>query len=871
MADFSKRLEKAEKYLQKGKVEDALNEYLAVLDEDPNNEAIRQTAADLCVSCNRAAEAAGHLSTLFDRQASLNETAKLNVTYKKLARVTTPKVEQTFRYAQSIEKSNRKEALECFETAAKGFAAAGKKSDAFAALKHIVGLDPTRENYQREGELAAEFGDGKEAAICFYQAGLLEEKEGHDAFAWYERAFGFDTRNADLALAYARLLLARGDAARALSVIEEWAAYPEASSEARDIYAGALLGVGRAADAEPHVWALFEKDPRQIGRVGQLIALLIDQEHYDKALELTRKLEQHEMKAGRRREFVALLKEITDKHPPSIDFLEYLVELYNENNREHDYCETSIKLFELYYAAGNFLKAGDSLDRAAEVDPYAPGHQKRLDMLRGKIDQNRFDAIAHRVVSVVGEEENKDEAAKLEKEPTVLEDFMLQAEIFLQYSMRSKAVERLERILKLFPREEERNEKLRTLYMNAGIAIPKYADAPPPASVSGTVPAYGAPGSGAVPAYTPPAAVNPMTPMAPRSNLVNEEAAVDNIARVTEITRNIYRQGNVKSVLFTAVNDVGRHWSASRCVAGLCSPGKPPSAALEYCAPGVKQSDVMSIVKLIGALQSLAVGQGVVAIPNAAAANELANIKDVIANLGIQSVLAAPLLDGDEQAGILILEQCDQPRTWRQTDVLVLKTIADQTMLAVNNSRLRSLMKTLAVTDEKSGLLKRSSYLDVMLSEVRRAVQQTSPVTVMLLHFGRASALVKEVGEPAVEAMMQQVGQIVCSHIRQNDVALRYELTTIAVVLADTNDKNAFFVVDKLRKVLAAVKIPGTDRAVPLGGGIAEAVLQPGADPVDIVTEVINRAEAAMDAAKVEGPNAAKSIAAVIQSATAVA
>lgn len=870
MADFSKRLEKAEKYLQKGKVEDALNEYLAVLEEDPNNEAIRQTAADLCVSCNRAAEAAGHLSTLFDRQASLNESAKLNVTYKKLARVATPKIEQTFRYAQSIEKSNKKEALECLEIAAKGFAAAGKKSDAFAALKHIVGLDPTKENYLREGELAAEFGDGKEAANCFFQAGLLEQKEGHDPFPLYERAFGFNTRHAELSLAYARALLAHNDASKALGVIEEWAAYPDAGSEARDIYAGALLGVGRAADAEPHVFALFEKDPKQIDRVGQLIALLIDQEHYEKALELTRKLEQHEMKAGHRREFVTLLKEITDKHPPSIEFLEYLVELYNENNREHDYCDTSIKLFELYYAAGNFLKAGDSLDRAAEVDPYAPGHQKRLEMLRGKIEQGRFSAIEHRIVSVIGEEEKKDEAAKLEKEPTVLEDFMLQAEIFLQYSMRSKAVERLERILKLFPREEERNEKLRNLYMNAGISIPKYADAPPPPA-SGSMPAYGAPGSGAVPAYTPPGAVNPMTPMAPRGSMVNEEAAVDNIARVTEITRNIYRQGNVKSVLFTAVNDVGRHWSASRCVAGLCSPGKPPSAALEYCAPGVKQSDVMSIVKLIGALQSLAVGQGVVAIPNAAAASELANIKDVIATLGIQSVLAAPLLDGDEQAGILILEQCDQPRTWRQTDVLVLKTIADQTMLAVNNSRLRSLMKTLAVTDEKSGLLKRSSYLDVMLSEVRRAVQQTSPVTVMLLHFGRASALVKEVGEAAVEAMMQQIGQIVCSHIRQNDVALRYELTTIAVVLADTNDKNAFFVVDKLRKVLAAVKIPGTERAAPLGGGIAEAVLQPGADPVDIVTEVINRAEAAMDAAKVEGPNAAKSLAAAIQTATAVA
>ena len=60
---------------------------------------------------------------------------------------------------------------------------------------------------------------------------------------------------------------------------------------------------------------------------------------------------------------------------------------------------------------------------------------------------------------------------------------------------------------------------------------------------------------------------------------------------------------------------------------------------------------------------------------------------------------------------------------------MVLKTIAEQMVLAVSNVRLRTLMKTLAVTDEKSGLLKRPSYLDVLLSEVRRSLQQKTPMT----------------------------------------------------------------------------------------------------------------------------------------------
>ena len=51
---------------------------------------------------------------------------------------------------------------------------------------------------------------------------------------------------------------------------------------------------------------------------------------------------------------------------------------------------------------------------------------------------------------------------------STLQDLMLQAEILVQYGMRNKAVERLQRIQELFPREEERNEDLQRLYHVGG-------------------------------------------------------------------------------------------------------------------------------------------------------------------------------------------------------------------------------------------------------------------------------------------------------------------------------------------------------------------------------------------------------------------
>ena len=114
---------------------------------------------------------------------------------------------------------------------------------------------------------------------------------------------------------------------------------------------------------------------------------------------------------------------------------------------------------------------------------------------------------------------------------------------------------------------------------------------------------------------------------------------------------------------------------------------------------------------------------------------------------------------------------------WAKSDIVMLKTIADQVAQAFLNARLRSLVKNLAVTDEKSGLLKRASYLDLLQAETRRGLQQGTAVTVLLMHFGKRGVLVKEFGEAAVEAVMEQVGQLFSANIRSNDLAFRYEAT----------------------------------------------------------------------------------------------
>ena len=845
-AEIARRVERAEKLLQKGKTGEALDEYMQVLADDPQNDNVRQMAADICLSLQRTAEAVKLLGDLFERQIAAGENTRASLTYKKLARYTVPTSIQRIHFGQILETSNRKLALETYESALEDLTKNGRQQDCLMVLKRLVALEPAEGTFLRLAELSSQTGDKAGASAAFLKLAELTEASGANAAQWFERAYTEDSSDPKTALSYGKSLITQGQVGAAIFVLEPLAKAQDASLETRESYVKALMSANRLTDAEPLVWQLFQQNPSRQQEVVDLIGLLVDAQQDAEAVALARKLEQFQRNKGDRRAFVAMLQDVVAKHRGSPDLLEFMSELFNASNREGDYCQTLLKLFDLHCGMGNYAKAAECLDRAADVDAYEPGHQKRLEMLRGKIDENRFKVIASRFTSMA---KTASEPAKTEG-PTLgaaaLQDLMLQAEILVQYGMRSKAIERLQRIQELFPREEERNQDLQQLYLAAGMT-PSHADSAPHPPASSAVKA------------APAAAPSPSRPAAPA-----ESADVNSFTKVADITRKLYRQTNADAVMSTAVAEIGAQWKISRCIVATRKPGMVPSAVKEHLGEGVKAGEAHALSRLVTAVQDAAISQGTLTLADATAAPELQEIHEVLVELGITSLLALPLSDGQDQVGVLMLAQ-NSARGWHSADVVVLKTISEQIVIALTNAGLRRLVKSLSVTDEQSGLLKRASYLDLLMAETRRAVQQSTPVTVTLMQFGKSSAMLKEHGEKAVEAAMQQIGQLFAANIRQNDLAFRYEKTTIALVLGETGEKEALMAIEKLRKLLSEVKL--SDEIVPFSAGLAEAVVRQQFDPVDIVTEVINRADKALDSAVAQGMGRIVSLAASVAAA----
>jgi diguanylate cyclase (GGDEF)-like protein len=864
--EIARWVERAERLLQKGKTADALAEYLQILEQDPQNDNVRHLAADLSLSLNKGAQAVRLLGELFERQVAMMDATRASLTYKKLARYANPTWEQKVRFGQLLEQSNRKLAVGTYENALEDLHRQGRKEEALLVLRRVVELEPSRHNHLRVAELSSELGEHVTAAQEFLQVAELTQSSGGNADQWVERAYSEDPSNSKIAVAYGKTLLAQGEAGAAIFIFEPLVHGGDPSLELRDVYAEALLVAGRCLDCESMIWQMFEQNPARIHQVVTLIGKMLDAELDVEAVGLAQKLEAFQRRRGERRSFIATMQELVAAHRPSSEMLEFMAELFNASNREADYAQALLALFSLYCNKHDFQKAGECLDRAAEVDPYEPGHQMRLEQLRGKIDDQRFNVIASRFSSVKKEEQN----VKVEQ-PTLgvaaLQDLMLQAEILVQYGMRSKAIERLQRIQELFPREEERNLELQRLYIAAGIVPQTVGPLSAPAAAPAGPPAP-APVAVAAPAIE--RAFSPVSQPDPPAALARESSDVNSLAKVAEIARKLYRQGNAEGVLKTAASELGTNWRAARCIAALRKPGLPASCVQEYHREGLLPVRSIALANVVEALQDLAVARGAVMINDSRNAPELLSVRAAAEELQIASFLALPLEEGNDQLGVLILIQ-DSTRTWQPAEVVVLRTLSEQVVIALNNAGLRRLVKNLSVTDEKSGLLKRASYLDLLQAEIRRGLQQGTAVTVLLTHFGKRGALVKEYGEAAVEALMEQIGQLSSANIRSNDLAFRYGATTVALILGDTGEKEAHLAVEKLRRLLAEVRFPGKTQGIEFSAGLAQAVMRQHYDPADIVTEVVNRADEAMEQAAAQGPSAVVSLAPQFASAAAVA
>jgi diguanylate cyclase (GGDEF)-like protein len=848
-ADVNKQLERAKKLLEKNRVEDAIEAYLGVLDEAPQHAEATQALGDLYTRVEQPDRAAVYYGHLFDLLVDPKDESKALAIYNRFLRnaLTPQPPERVARYAFLQQRLNHpEEAIDQYTRAAEMFTEEGRADDALFCWERAAQLDPDKIARQLKlAEVAAQLGKNILAARSYLRAGQLAAATGAypDALKLLGRAYSLAPRERSVALLYAEAKLRNGEAAEASALLEPFTA-TESDANFLDTFADALLQAGQLDRARGILERLLREKNEGITRLFDLADAYADAGQDLKSVEILLTLKRRMFADKKIAEFTSQLEALGAKHTESLPILEFWAVLCNELNRESQYFEVLIKLFDANYNSGEFQKASEVLERLVDIDSYDYRNQERLERLRGHADEAFLRRVAGRVAKTVNLTANQASSARSSVSETVshanpvseegrntqaLEDLIVQTEIFLQYSLQSKAIDRLQKIAAMFPGEEERNARLQNLYQMANW-WPKTAakvGQPPKA------------------AQVPSVEAQPVSPTG-RTGVYNADTLRD-LTKISEINQKIFRQQTPRAMLNTTVSEVGAYLKAGRTFAVISSPGRPPEMAAEYCAPHLKAAPGAQVVFLLAQMEK-------------ATADELggmvvdASEGSILAELGLATALGVTITDKETQvpAGMIIVAHVAEHR-WKPNETYFLQAIGDQMMMSVSHTRLRSLVRRMGVSDERTGLLSRSSYIGCLLNEADRARTQGTSLAVAILQIDRGAEMLRQQGEAPLERFLEQLARSLQPIVRQNDMAVKYTSWSLAFILPDTSLNGAQNLVEKLRRAAAGVRPPWDSTQITLSAGIVEAATRHEFESEDIVTDLINRAEFIMDEARKRG------------------
>ena len=212
---------------------------------------------------------------------------------------------------------------------------------------------------------------------------------------------------------------------------------------------------------------------------------------------------------------------------------------------------------------------------------------------------------------------------------------------------------------------------------------------------------------------------------------------------------------------------------------------------------------------------------------------------------------------------ILFIGETFKGSTVRSVAFDYVKTPVDNQELVVRTKNmlkikeLRDKMKTLATTDELTGLHNRRYLLERMEQEISRAKRYGNALSLLLFDLDFFKVVNDIYGYEWGDVLLKSIADKLRQVIRKEDILTRYGDEEFVVVLPNTSEENAFLFAERFRKEVERMEfIPAGEEErhpITISGGIATFPCLP--DTEEDANTVIRYAEHALYNAKKRGKN----------------
>jgi diguanylate cyclase (GGDEF)-like protein len=214
-------------------------------------------------------------------------------------------------------------------------------------------------------------------------------------------------------------------------------------------------------------------------------------------------------------------------------------------------------------------------------------------------------------------------------------------------------------------------------------------------------------------------------------------------------------------------------------------------------------------------------------------------------------VVSAPLGEpGGYSRGVLTVGRRGRPFSPPDRDLL--RSLAWQATLALENVELHEEVQRQAVTDKLTGLVNHGRFQEVLGTEMEQVRRYHYPVGLIMVDIDNFKQINDTYGHPQGDQVLQSVARVVRDTSREADWAARYGGEEMSLILPHTDLEGSYAIAERVRTTIAELRIPVLDSTELIE---VTASLGVAASSEPDKSALIAEADAALYRAKREGKN----------------
>ena len=468
-----KVLATAEKYVQQGKLPNAISEYEKILKNDPKDLTVTNTVGDLYSRSGESDKATECFKTVGDAYASQGFTVKAIAMYKKICKLQ-PALESLLKLAELYTQQGLfNDARAQYLQVAEEFLKASELDNAVRIFQKILEMDPENSPMRvRLAEVYIRLGKKTEAWQIFSAAAESLRSRGSLAAAdeVLQRMLTLDPGNTYALLMQGKNLLESGDAAGSVATLSKISDIDSNPDGLRDLLK-AYLQAGQLSDAGAVANKLLTVH-NDLPAISSFADALMQAGQYENALQV---FDQHAER---------LLAENSDKVLDSLhtiighvrenpDSLQKLLDLFHKAGETTHVGEVTELLAHASVQSGDLPQARDLYQKLATIEPQNPLHMQNYQQVVSQIGGVSGGKLITPEEAVVLIDDLEATAPSIHQHYSdeialAIRSALTDAELFISYNMPAKALGPLVGALPMAPTDLRLNQRLAALHTRAG-------------------------------------------------------------------------------------------------------------------------------------------------------------------------------------------------------------------------------------------------------------------------------------------------------------------------------------------------------------------------------------------------------------------